>query len=413
MKRIWLVLANEFRTTVGKRSFWLTTVLLPALVLALSLFSQVLASGVAKEVAQPTLTPTKEGTVGVVDEAGLIRSLPPELNERFLVLFETEQEARLALSEGRIGRFCVIPEEYLAGGAVRVVAPRVRPLDSMGVPASVLYALAFNLTGNATTARLLFDPLGNLKVTSPSGDSLDQVKDQSVFLVPYAVLMLFYFVIIMSSSYMLQSMTKEKEGRTAELLLVSVRPRELMMGKILGLCGVSLLQVAVWLGGGFVLLKWLRPSLLLLGPLPVLSASFVIWSVAYFSLGFFMFAALLGALGALAPGVREGNQFVFVAVAPLIVPLLLSEAVIRDPNGGLASFLGLFPLTSCITMPTRMAAGGVPIWQQVLGLLILALTAYGFIRLAGRLVRADTLLGRGAFDLRRVVAELGLGIGKR
>ncbi len=409
MRRIWLVLKNEFLSTIGKRSFWLTTFLFPAIVLGLTLGSQLLGWNAAAGADQLIPEAGSQAPLGYVDQAGIIKNLPEGVNSSVLVAYPSEDAAREAVIRGTVSRFAVIPSDYLTGGTVTIVAEKFRPADSFGFPPVLEYTLNYNLLGDAAKARLLFGPLAQLTQESISGTGGGQTDNQWAFFVPYAVLMIFYFVVIMSSSYMLQSVAREKENRTVELLLLSVKPRELMTGKILGLAGVALIQMAIWLGGGLVVLNWAAPRLAEMGFTRSLPPDFVVWSLAFFIVGYLLFAALLGALGALAPGTREGNQFVFVAIAPLIVPLLLSSSIIRDPNGNLAVFLSLFPLTSTVTMPTRLAATDVPLWQLAVGLAALAVGAYLLVLFAARLVRSDTLLTTKVLNLKRVIAELRAG----
>jgi ABC-2 type transport system permease protein len=91
---------------------------------------------------------------------------------------------------------------------------------------------------------------------------------------------------------------------------------------------------------------------------------------------------------------------------PLFIPLFMSTALVESPNGALTTFLSLFPLTSPVTMITRLAAGNVPIEQLVLGLVILAVTTYGIIVFASRFFRADTLLSFNALNFKRIVQEI-------
>lgn len=409
MRRIWLVLKNEFLSTVNKRSFWLTTILFPALVLGLTLGAQFLGWHAAAEADQLIPQAGTQAPLGYVDHSGIIQRLPAEVGSGAVVAYADEEAAREAVIRGAVSRFAVIPSDYLSGGAVTITAEKFRPVDSFGFPPVLEYVLNYNLLGDAGRARLLFAPLAHTTQEPMSGADAGATDNQWAFLVPYAVLMIFYFVIIMSSSYMLQSMVREKENRTVEMLLLSVKPRELMSGKILGLAAVGLVQMTIWLGGGLAVLNRAAPRLAEMGFERSLPPSFVAWSLAFFVVGYLLFAALLGALGGLAPGTREGNQFVFVAIAPLIIPMLMSSNIIRDPNGDLAVFLSLFPLTSTVTMPTRLAATDVPIWQLVLGLVLLAVGAYLLVLFAARLVRSDTLLATKRLNLKRVVSELRAG----
>jgi len=216
------------------------------------------------------------------------------------------------------------------------------------------------------------------------------------------VLMIFYLVITMTGGFMLQSVSKEKENRTIEVLLLSVRPRDLMLGKILGLGVVALLQMAVW-GGAMLLFGGVSLNGLSSLGLP---EGFFVWALLYFVLGYLLYASLLGALGALAPSTREGTQFTFLVMSPLFIPLMLNSALIEAPNSGLTVFLSLFPLTSPVTMITRLASGPVPIEQLVLGLAILAITTYGIIVYSARFFRADTLLSFNTLNFKRLLQEI-------
>jgi ABC-2 type transport system permease protein len=214
-----------------------------------------------------------------------------------------------------------------------------------------------------------------------------------------------FFSLMISSGLLLQSVSKEKETRTAEVLLLSLRPGELMLGKVIGLGAVALFQLVVWAGGGMLLLG--RGGELVGAAASFeLPAGFVIWLLLYFVFGYATYASLMGAIGVLAPTAREGAQFTFLVMLPLMVPLWLNNVFIQEPNGDLATILSLFPLTAPVSMITRLAAGGVPLWQPIVGVGLLAGTAYLFVLLAARLFRADTLLSYVTLDWKRLVGEL-------
>ena len=225
------------------------------------------------------------------------------------------------------------------------------------------------------------------------------------FVVPFAVMFILFFVITMSAGYMLQSVSKEKESRTAEVLLTSLRPRELMLGKVVGLGAVALFQMTIWLAGGQLLLRGGNP-LLPAGGGYTLPAGFLAWAVAFGLLGFALYASALAILGVLAPTMREGSQFTFAALLPLMLPLWFNSVFVQDPNGPVATFLSLFPLSAPTSMVTRLAAGGVPVWQPAAALVGVAATAYLFVLVSARLFRADTLLSQASINPARILGEL-------
>ena len=139
----------------------------------------------------------------------------------------------------------------------------------------------------------------------------------------------------------------------------------------------------------------------------VLPPGFLAWGMFYLLFGYLLYASLLGAIGALAPTARESSQFTFFALMPLMVPLFLMTPFMEAPNGSIAVGLSLFPLTAPVAMMTRMAAATtIPAWQPAVGLVLLALTAYGFVLLSARFFRADTLVSDTSLTWRRLLAEI-------
>jgi ABC-2 type transport system permease protein len=137
-----------------------------------------------------------------------------------------------------------------------------------------------------------------------------------------------------------------------------------------------------------------------------LPPGFIVVTVLYFLFGYLMYSSALGALGALAPNVREGSQFTFALILPLLIPLWFNQMFVQDPNGPIATALSLFPLTAPTAMVTRLAAGDVPSWQLIVGLALVAATSIGFLLLSARFFRADTLLSVESLTLRRLRKEL-------
>jgi ABC-2 type transport system permease protein len=396
-RKAWIVARHEITSTVLRRSFWLTTFLFPLFVLVLSLGSQLFAPSGDGLGEVPFTDPGASGTVtpiGYVDEGGLLTLLPPDMPAGALVSYPSATDANEALTEGHIDTYYSIPADYVSAGILHRVDRKPPPTASSEVDPLMLYALSYSLTGDTTTSQLLFDPLARMKSLPQTPEAQVRPEGPLAFFVPYATMLIFYFVLVMSSGYMLQSVTKEKENRTAEVLLLSVKPRELMLGKVTGLCAVALLQMAVWLGGGLLVL---RNAQTLFG----LDAG-----LAYFLLGFFTYASLYAAVGVLAPSTREANQYVIAVMAPLIVPLFFINVFINSPGGGLATALSLFPLTAPVSMVTRMAAVSVPLWQLLLGVALLAACAYGIVLLAARFFRADALLSHRSLSWRRLGEEL-------
>jgi len=210
--------------------------------------------------------------------------------------------------------------------------------------------------------------------------------------VPYTVTLLYYMLIIGSASLLLSGISKEKENRIMEILLTSATPRQLLTGKIIGLGMVGLLQTILWAGTTYLLLNLSGRTFNLPSAIH-LPASFLVWGLVFFLLGYAVYASLMAGLGALAPNLREASQVTFVILLPLIVPLFFSNNVFAEaPHGALATGLSLFPLSAPVAMMARLSVGGVAWWQPPLAALLLAVTAVLIVRAVAGMFRAQAML---------------------
>lgn len=408
MHNVFKVLRHEITTTLAKRSFWFMTFLFPLLIMAFSLAPQLLAQQLGDEESGDLLAGSSQ-RIGLVDEAGVIAAVPASLASR-LQTYPDRAAAAHALQSGAVGRYAVVPSDFVQTGAVIVVAESVSPIAAGSSQEILEQVAAFNLLGDERLAALMLEPTAGADVEVLAPAEVDNRASAAGFGVSFVLMLILFFTITMSSGYMLQSVSKEKENRTAELLLTSLSPLHLMMGKVIGLGILALAQMAVWLGGGMLLYNQGETLLASLGGV-TLPAGFAVYLVLYFALGYLLYSSALGALGALAPNAREGSQFTFVMILPLMIPLWFNSLILEDPNGPLATALSLFPLTAPTTMVTRLAITSVPAWQPAAGLLLLAATAVGFIALSARFFRADTLLSDAALDWKRLRRELRGGRG--
>jgi ABC-2 type transport system permease protein len=256
MRNVLTIIKHEIVTTIGKRSFWLTTILLPAVIIIASIGSQALSrSAAAQDGSSPLFgsTQTAQLPIGYVDLAGIIKTIPDSVPESIkwpsvrLRPFRTESDAQAALEAEKISKYFIVPADYLTTGQVTLVDSQFSMFNSLDNSAFFGYLIRLNLTGDPALAAALTNPTVDvaMKSSAPQRPSNVNGKDDGAgFFVPFAALFIFFFVITMTSGFMLQSVSKEKENRTIEVLLLSVQPRQLMLGKVLGLGVVALLQAS-------------------------------------------------------------------------------------------------------------------------------------------------------------------------
>jgi ABC-2 type transport system permease protein len=251
--------------------------------------------------------------------------------------------------------------------------------------------------GDQALADRLNDPLAVTYVSLSPEPQRDQ-NHLLAFFLPYGVTMLLYIVTLSASSLMLSSITTEKQNRVIEILMVSVTPIQLLTGKIIALGLAGLLQTVVWGGAGFLLLR-LSGSAFNLPAGFILPPSILLWAIVFFLLGYTVYGSLMAGVGALVPNLREGSQATTMIILPMIVPIFFISAVVASPNGGIATFLSLFPLTAPVGMMTRLSAGTVPLWQIMVSVGLLIFTAVLIVRAVSGLFRAQTLLSGKEFSL--------------
>jgi ABC-2 type transport system permease protein len=183
-----------------------------------------------------------------------------------------------------------------------------------------------------------------------------------------------------------------------EILMSSIKPNQLLTGKILGLGLVGLLQMLVWMGSAFLMLR-LGGNTLNIPPSLQLPPEILIWGVIFFILGYLLYASLMAGVGALVPNVKEATQATFIVILPILVPLMMVGVIINQPNATLPIVLSLIPFTAPNTMMTRLAVSGVPFWQLALSIVLLIFMIVLIIRAVAGMFRARILLTGKKFSV--------------
>jgi len=407
MSKTWSVLKTEFINTVTRRSFLLALILVPlvpALILGgISVFTddEVETPEVGVDIDEDFMPiPDPDVRDGYVDQANIITDIPIWIDEGRLVPFETEAQAQEAVLAGEIMGFFVIQPDYLETGQVTYYREEFTPMAAFDNTWVIDTTLRYNLLGADLERFETFElPLLPQNVDlSPEEEPDFDPTNMVAFFIPYGMTLLFYSLIITSASLMMNNVAKEKENRVMEILMSSIQPKQLLTGKILGLGLVGLLQLGVWLGSAFLLLRFFGTTLEIppeLQPSPIV----LIWSVIFFVLGYLVYATLMAGVGALVPNLKEATQATFVIIFPMLIPLFLIGVIINQPNSILPVILSLFPFTAPNTIMTRIAATTVPLWQILLSVGLLLITAFILIRAVAGMFKAQLLLTGKKFSI--------------
>jgi len=437
MKRALMVAGREFSVTVRRPSYIFTafgTPVLFALMIVVIGFitarqvtkveprlyavvdsSGVLSSEVLARLAEDAAANTElpEETQQTLDQ--LLGDLSPSINtlatERFtgfrrgsvfLMMSDADSAVAAAQREEIYGAL-LIAGDYLENGRVwsygkaRNFFEDEGPSDAESVlRQALMMSLVQDQDLSPAVQRRLLDPI-NLKQFElrQAGETAGQFEERGVasalrsFAFPYFFGLLLMMSVFMSAGFLLQGVAEEKENRVIEVLLSSITPDDLMMGKVLGLGAAGLLQVLVWLALGAGAL--MATSSLLAESLEIPWGLFVL-CLGYFLVGYLMIASLMAGAGSLGNSMRESQQLSTWFTLPVVVPFILFTAIIAEPNGILARVFSYIPITSPLTMMLRLPTEQVPWWEIPLTFVWLAFFTWVAIRLGAKVFRLGSLM---------------------
>jgi ABC-2 type transport system permease protein len=236
---------------------------------------------------------------------------------------------------------------------------------------------------------------GLARIDAKTGQVINEPAPSGVtaILVPFGVVMLMFLVVIVGAIPMMQGVIEEKQQRIAEVLLASVRPFQLMAGKLLGMTAISLTLIAIYGSGGlwmahrstFDISSYVTPSLM--G-----------WFALFQILAVLMFGSMYIAVGACCTDMKEAQSLLLPINLLIMLPLMLVVDVIQHPNGPMAKWASFFPTAAPMLTIARIAASpSIPLWDKVVPALITFVTTVLFVWAAGRIFRVGLMASQGSW----------------
>jgi ABC-2 type transport system permease protein len=214
--------------------------------------------------------------------------------------------------------------------------------------------------------------------------------------------MLLYLTILLYGVQVMGAVVEEKTSRVIEVLVSSLRPFQLLAGKVVGVGAVGLFQMSIWGVSAWWLYRNRSLVLELFGMpeaggsgglvFPEVSLDTLAIVLAYFLLGYFLYAAMFAAVAATSNSEAEARQAQLPVVMLLIVPTLLMLGILQEPDGVMAVTLSLIPFCAPIAMPVRWAAVSVPAAEVAASLAVLAVTLVLVVWVAARIYRVGILM---------------------
>lgn len=391
MHKTWLIIQREYTTRVRKRSFLLTTFLVPIFFIAMYVGVIFLTKKSFED---------NHATVFVLDETGNYARRLKDSKALTLVSIDAslnEAIARVSNEKSDNG-ILLIPKDFEENRTVEILSiekPNMLTQQEIKTQLdNILRADGYEKIGvniaqiNEIKADVQVAP----KQITAEGDTQDS-NTQIAMIIAMALAVLVYISLFLYGSQVMRGVIEEKSNRIVEVIISSVKPFQLMMGKIIGIGFVGLTQFVLWLGVSGILFA--AASSLLANPSdfqeilssgsaadinqlsqPTPQTAKIVASLhsinfteliftffVFFFGGYLIYSALFAAVGSAVESESEANQFTFPITMPLLLTYMLSFGVlVNDPNGTIATWLSFIPFTSPIAMIVRVPFG-VPTWQ--------------------------------------------------
>jgi ABC-2 type transport system permease protein len=442
MNKTLIILRHEYLKRVKKKSFIILTLLVPFLFAGM--FALIILLSINND--------KKERTIAVFDESTLFLN---ELGEegmtkyKFIPKEEYEQlKGNLKVSEFYALLF--IPQDIYTNNMAQLISEKQVPFElneqierklsryiendkrQKVIDETQIPDLEERLANTKTSIKL-----STLKV-SETGET-QKSSSAIAFVASYAMGFIIYFFVFMYGAMVMRSVMEEKKSRIIEVIISSVKPYELMAGKIIGTALVGLTQVAIWVVLGIVVLmgvqsffspesaqqmgqsimdsqQQMNPAMAqaaepnkvlevmeMIGNLniPLILFTFVF----YFLVGYLLYSSLLGAVGAAVDNEEDSQQMVFPVTLPLILSIMVLFPIARNPEGPVAFWFSIIPLTSPVAMMARIPYG-IPTWELLLSMFLLVLTTIGAIAMAAKIYRIGLLMYGKKVNLKELIKWL-------
>lgn len=412
MRNLYIIIKREYLERVRKKSFIVTTLLMPVLMIILMGAPALIMSYSTPE----------HNVIGVMDRTGVI--FPQLQSNEFYEFVALENDPETEVDKGLINGYIVFPNNILDSKS-----PVINLYMNGAIPMEMRSSLSSQINNIIENRKLLGYNIEDLpsildavhtdvrvnevRLDKDDGESLSSTVS---FLIGIFMSFLLYMFILMYGQMVMTSIIEEKNNRVLELVVSSIKPAQLMLGKITGIGLVAVTQILIW---GLVMafisslaLPALIPAEAMeqvtqmrAGTLDISSVqdidtlnalniftnlSFILhlffWMTVFLVGGFLLYASLFAAVGSAVDNVQDASQLQSFILIPIIIAIIVSTSIGNAPNSPLAVWLSMIPFTSPMVMMSRIPAG-IDAWQPWISALILFATFILTVWSAGKIYR--------------------------
>jgi ABC-2 type transport system permease protein len=415
MDKILAIIKREYLTRVRSKGFIAGTILSPLLMASFVLIPALIAArqdGSSRSI----IVLDQTGSPAIFDRAGEVlagkierddsankdrsetaRQNTIDLRREDIAparLETSKQELNKEIAEGRLAAYVVVPQDVLESGKLFYHAKNVgdfflsRRIENAFNTAVLEQRLKREGIRPELVGRLSRDV--SMETVNERGE---KERGQS-FMLAFILMFIIYLTVLVYGIMVMRGVVEEKQSRIIEVLLSSVRPFQLMLGKLCGIGMVGLTQYLIWAVFGIVLSSLTVAQTLASSPfkIPQIPVSLMIFFVVYFLLGYFLYATLYLIVGAIVSNEEDGQQMQMPVTLSFASSMALMSVVLRSPDSLLSTVLSLIPLFSPILMFLRISIQPPPWWQIALSIVLMLGTILSAVWIGAKIYRVGVLM---------------------
>ncbi len=410
MKKTFIVAKREYTKVIRKPTFWLSTLFFPVFLVIVSFVSGFSATQSEAKIKESL---NNVSSILIYDQTSYINKDIISKPYEFIDNLDTGlSKIKNGSSEGLI----FYPRNLDVDKKIEIYQ------QDKGILASNRFA---DVATNLLKQSILINVNDTKKIAAFNNTYSTEIKSYvegkeikvgiESLIVPGASLMLFVILTTFATSYLLMSVSEEKENRIIEIVLSAITPRELITGKIFGQVLIVITQVLILLGlsiGALIalnnnVLSGVDFSNIQITPLQIIAAIF------YTLMGFFILACTMVGVGAAMPSYREAQSFSSIFIILAIFPVYFITLILAEPNGTISMIISYFPFTAGLVLLLRNAIGAVPPIEMIISVMVLLLYGYIAINIAFRLFEFGSLEYNRKISFKGFISSLKNNKGKQ
>lgn len=394
-----IIVSREYLERVKRKSFIITTILMPLFMLGLMVVPALIAM-----VSSPD-----EQRIAVIDNSGLLAARLQNSSEVSFTTVDMDLDAAKADEQYygvlEIGRDVVDnPSDvrlYTHGPASMMVEQFISGQLESGIESIRLGR--YNIDN---LEQILNSVHAKVALSTMRIDKADEETSSGLsYGMGLAMAFILYMIILMYGQMVMTSIIEEKNNRVLEIVVSSVKPSVLMAGKIIGVGLVALTQILIWAAIVLSFTVWAMPAII--GSLAGVDSDFAgvlsqlgdagyvamlfVYMILFLVGGYLFYSSIYAAIGSAVDNIQDASQLQMVAVLPIIIGFVLTPSVINNPSSGAAFWGSMVPFTSPMVMMARIPFG-IPLWEILVSLVLLYASSVALIWLAAKIYRVGIFM---------------------